>query len=98
MNFIPSFAVIILLYQALFLLWKHSDQVLSKTKVVFLSLSITLYQLAVMPLYLFGLYYINIIVIEIVATAMLVTLELMFCEIARLQLRHQGNERSTSED
>jgi len=90
--------VIILLYQALFLLWKHSDQVLSKTKVLFLSLSITLYQLVVMFLYLYGKNNLTILVIEVIAAVLLMTLELVFCEIAKLQLRHQGHERSTSED
>ena len=80
------------------MLWKHSDQVLSKTKVLFLSLSITLYQLVVMFLYLYGLNNITILVIEVIAAVLLMTLELVFCEIAKLQLRHQGHEWSTSED
>jgi hypothetical protein len=42
-NFIPSFAVIILFLHALFLLWKNSAEVLSKKKVIALILSIAIY-------------------------------------------------------
>jgi len=51
-----------------------------------------------MFLYLYGLNNITILVIEVIAAVLLMTLELVFCEIAKLQLRHQGHEWSTSED
>ena len=98
MNFIPSFALIILLFHALFLLWKHSAEVLSKQKVITLFLSITFYQIAVMFLFLRRLAYSTIIEIQVIGAVLLMTLEMMFCEIAKLQLHHQGQERSASED
>jgi hypothetical protein len=51
-----------------------------------------------MPLYYEGLSYSLIILIQVVGAALLMILEMMFCEIAKLQLHHQGQERSASED